>query len=160
MPRRALVLAILAALAAAAAGGAGAETRCRAATLAEARAMAERAAAALLDKGPIDAFRRFADPEGGFIDRDLYVFVLDLEGRMWFNAVFPYRPGADLSAARDRQGRYFVREMIETAERRGAGWVEYEWISPCSGEMEPKSAYVVRVGPLLVAVGAYGALRL
>jgi len=50
--------------------------------------------------------------------------------------------------------------MIEIATTTGEGWVEYEWLSPCSGEMEPKSTYVVRVGPLIVGVGAYGVVGL
>jgi len=65
------------------------QKRCNAATLAEAKAMALNAAKTLLDQGPKAAFRTFSDPNGGFIDRDLYVFIIDLQGRIWFNAVYP-----------------------------------------------------------------------
>jgi cytochrome c len=137
-----------------------AEPRCEAASLTEAKAMAVQAATLLVKEGPEIAFRRFSDPQDNFIDRDLYVFVLDMAGRIWFNAAFPTPPGRNILGSRDPNGRYFVQDMIAVANSDGEGWVEYEWLSPCTGEMTPKSAYVVRVGPLLVAVGAYGVLSL
>lgn len=137
-----------------------AQTRCQAASTTEAKAMAIRAADLLRASGPRVAFTEFSDPDGGYIDRDLYVFVIDLTGRIWFNAVFPTPPGRNIIGSRDSQGRFFVREMIAVAESKGQGWVEYEWFSPCTGKMAPKSAYVVRVGPLMVAVGAYGVVSL
>ena len=109
---------------------------------------------------PRVAFTAFGKPDGGFIERDLYVFVIDLTGRIWFNAVFPTPPGRNILGSRDSKGRYFVQEMIAVAQADGEGWVEYEWFSPCTGKMAAKSAYVVRVGPLLVAVGAYGVVSL
>lgn len=139
---------------------ASAQARCQAASLEEAKALAVKAAKALVDLGPEKAFRRFSDPEDEFIDRDLYVFAIDLGGRIWFNAVFPTAPGSNILGSRDSNGRYFIQDMIRTARTKGEGWVEYEWLSPCTGEMSPKAAYVVRVGPVLVAVGAYGVVSL
>lgn len=133
---------------------------CHAAGLAKAKALAVKAAKVLQEAGPEKAFRRFSDRDDEFIDRDLYVFILDLNGRIWFNAVFPIAPGSNILGSRDSSGRYFVQDMVRTARTKGEGWVEYEWLSPCTGEMSPKSAYVVRVGPLLVAVGAYGVVSL
>ena len=137
-----------------------AQTRCQAATMGEAKAMAMKAAELLRTAGPRVAFTAFGKPDGGFIERDLYVFVIDLTGRIWFNAVFPTPPGRNILGSRDSKGRYFVQEMIAVAQADGEGWVEYEWFSPCTGKMAAKSAYVVRVGPLLVAVGAYGVVSL
>lgn len=137
-----------------------ARAACSGTTLEDARLMALDAAAILEKEGPYGAFPRFADPSGPFIDRDLYVFVIDTLGRMWFNALFRIRPGQSIIGSRDRQGRFYVREMIRIAERHGEGWVEYDWINPCNGRMEPKSTYVVQVGPLIVGVGVYGVISL
>ena len=133
---------------------------CKRAGLDEARTLALRAAALLAERGPVVSFDHFVDPDGEFIDRDLYVFVLDYTGRIWFNARFAIRPGQNILDAQDRHGRFYVREMIRIAREAGEGWVEYEWINPCTGAIEPKSAYVVNVGPLIVAVGAYGRISL
>ena len=138
--------------------GAGAGPVCDAATAAEARALAERAAALLEDAGPREAFTAFMTPEGGFIDRDLYVFVIDFEGVLWANGAFPNAVGSQAIDAHTADGRYYIREMIALAAGRGAGWIEYQWYSPCTGELEPKVSYVIRVGRFIIGVGAYGTL--
>ncbi len=129
---------------------------CEFASLGEAKAMAERAAARLERRGPEETLPRFMDPAGGFIDRDLYVFVIDLNGVLWASGGFPETVGSNALGARDSRGRLFVQEMMRIAVEAGRGWVEYEWFNPCTGKVNPKSSYVIRVGPFVVGVGAYG----
>lgn len=131
---------------------------CEFATLAEAEALARRAAALLERLGPGPAFAAFMDRDREFIDRDLYVFVLDLDGTMWASGAFPQSIGSNALGARDSRGRYYIRRMIRLAMERGEGWVEYEWFNPCSGEIAPKASFIVRVGPFIVGVGAYGTI--
>ncbi len=140
------------------AGAAQATGKCRSATPAEAEIMAQHAAAYLERAGPEKAFRAFMDPKGRFMDRDLYVFVLDLDGTLWVNGAFPQAIGGNAAGARDRRGRFYIQEMLNIAKTRGKGWVEYDWINPCSGELEPKASYIIRVGPFVVGVGAYGSV--
>jgi cytochrome c len=136
--------------------GARAETLCEFATLDEAKAMAEHAATLLESAGPREALVQFMDPAGGFIDRDLYVFVFDLQGVLWASGGFPETVGSNALAAQDSRGRFFVQEALRIAVQEGRGWIEYEWFNPCTGKMNPKSSYVIRVGPFVVGVGAYG----
>lgn len=129
---------------------------CEFATLEEAKAMAERAATHLERAGPQAALTQFMDPAGGFIDRDLYVFVFDFDGVLWASGGFPETVGSNALGAQDSRGRLFVQEMMRVALEEGRGWIEYEWLNPCTGKMNPKSSYVIRVGPFVVGVGAYG----
>lgn len=141
------------------AGGAAAELRpCPPATPDEARRMAERAASLLERVGPERAFRAFMDPAGPFIERDLYVFVFDKSGILHASGAFPQMVGSDASGAQDTSGRFFIREMLRLAfgTKKGAGWVEYRMLSPCSGKFDGKVSYIKRVGNFLVGVGAYG----
>lgn len=124
----------------------------------EARAMAERAASHLETVGPDQAFREFMDPEGAFIDRDLYVFVIDFQGILIASGAFPNSIGAVVADARDRNGRPFIQEMLELARIQETGWVEYDMVHPCTGEMTPKISFVKRVGPVIVGVGAFGTI--
>ena len=133
-----------------------AEGACAFATPAEAKAMAERAATYLAEVGPEKAFATFMDPKGRFIDRDLYVFVLDMEGTLWVNGAFPQAIGGNSRGARDRRGRAYIEEMLRLAGTTGEGWVEYDFFNPCTRELAPKASYVKRVGPFNVGVGAYG----
>ena len=118
--------------------------------------MTERAAVLFEQSEPVEALRAFMDPAGSFIDRDLYVFVIDLNGIVWANGAFPWTVGTTAHQARDTTGRYFVREMIRLANERGEGWVEYDLINPCTGKLTPKTSFIKRVGPFIVGVGAYG----
>lgn len=124
----------------------------------EARAMTERAATLLEAEGPDRAFRAFMDPNGDFIDRDLYVFVIDFHGILIASGGFPNSIGAVVADARDRNGRPFIREMLHIAREQDQGWVEYDMIHPCTGEMTPKISFIKRVGPVIIGVGAFGTI--
>ncbi len=128
---------------------------CDLAGLEEAKALALKAADLLEKEGPQNALVKFMEP-GPFIDRDLYVFVLDMEGTVWASGAFPQGIGSNAWEARDSGGNFFVQEMIHIATVEGEGWVEYDFFNPCTGERSPKASYVKRVGPLIVGVGAYG----
>ena len=150
------VLVTLALLFAAPAAGAA----CHTATLDDAKQMMERAAHLLEQAGPRTAFVLFMEPDGGFIDGDLYVFVIDMDGVLWANGAFPRAIGSQAMDAQDSSGRYYIREMIDVARRDGSGSVEYEWYDPCSGEMAPKVSFFRRVGKYIVGAGAYGSMAL
>ena len=138
--------------------GAAADEKCLSASPAEAKTMALKAAAHLEKLGPRQAFGDFMDPDGRFFDRDLYVFVVDLDGNMWVNGAFPQAVGTNARAAEDAKGRRYIEQMLRAALARGEGWVEYQWINPCTGEYTDKATYFTRVGPFIVAVGAYGSV--
>mgnify|MGYP002477801992 FL=1 len=79
-----------------------------------------------------------------------YIYALDSKG----NAVIhPFREGENLLDERDRDGRYFIREMLKNR----SGWIRYPWMN--EGDSEPRMK-IVRYEffePLgwVVAVGSY-----
>ncbi len=95
--------------------------------------------------------------EAPWVERDLYVFVLDFRGNIWVNGAFPQAIGTNAMGAIDPEGRLYIVEMLTLAAKAGEGWVEYRWISPCDGAERPKHTFFRRVGPFVVAVGAYRA---
>jgi len=121
----------------------------------EALALAERAAAFLRERG-IDAARQaLTDPAGGFIDRDLYVTVLDLDGNMLIHGANPRLVGRNLMDLKDLDNRYFIREAIELGKAQPEGWVEYRWTDPLTKKISNKKMHVRRVGDYLLNVGIY-----
>ncbi|MGY8996389.1 MAG: cache domain-containing protein [Alphaproteobacteria bacterium] len=120
----------------------------------EAQAMVERAVA-LYDAEGLLAFREYSQasaPE--FQDRDLYVFVIDRAGTMAAHALFPEAVGQNALNARDPQGKYYVREMLERASETGV-WIDYVFNDPILGFPSPKSAWVVFHDGFLFACGIY-----
>lgn len=128
------------------------------ATPVEAQRMAEAAAVHLERVGLERAFHDFMNTGSRFFDRDLYVFVLDLSGRLLANGRFPELIGSSALGSRDASGRSFVLDAIAVARGPGRGWIEYQWYNPCTGDYGYKSTYIIRVGNLMVGVGAYGSI--
>ena len=114
-----------------------------------AKRLAEQAAAVLRATTPQAAFKRYRDPAGPFVRGDLYVFVVDLNGVVVENVRFPEVVG---------RGAFRVRGELNRIVTRGRGWIRYRWYNPCSRRVEQKMSYLVRVGALIVGVGAYGSL--
>lgn len=136
-----------------------AERRCgRNATLIEAQALAEKAAQRLKEVGVSRAFGEFFDPKGGFQSHDLYVFVFRRDGLMLLNAGFPELIGSNVLAAGTSDSRSFGAEALRLTKNGGAGWITYNWYNPCTGNVMPKSSYVIGQGDLIIGVGAYGAI--
>ncbi len=123
------------------------------ASLDDAKAMASKAAAFLKDNGPDKAFPAFqAKDNADWHDRDLYVFVQDNKGMMMSHGTNAALIGKSMLALKDVDGKPF---NVEIQAIKDTGWIEYKWQNPQTKAVEPKKAYVVRVGDYLVGVGAY-----
>ncbi|HTZ78878.1 MAG TPA: cache domain-containing protein [Stellaceae bacterium] len=121
----------------------------------EAKAMVEKAAKLLTAEGKDKAFPTFDDPSGGFVDRDLYVFVLDEQGTTVAHGANKALIGKSLLNVKDANGKAFIKEIIDLANSKGEGWVDYEWPNPTTKKIEAKSSFVKKVGDYIVGVGVY-----
>lgn len=102
------------------------------------------------------AFDRFNNLNGGFVQDDLYVFVIGLDDElMHANGGTPRLIGRKVGDLTDANGKHFVQEMLTIARRKGEGEVDYAWRNPLNQRVEKKHAYIVRVGSYLVGSGAY-----
>lgn len=106
--------------------------------------------------GGESAFTRFNDLNGGFIQDDLYVFVIGIEdGVVHAHGAQPRQVGRKAADIADPTGKRFLLEMIDVATRQGEGEVSYTFRNPLTLKNEAKRSYVVRVGKYLVGAGAY-----
>ena len=126
-------------------------------TEAEAQAMSEKALAEV-DKNGEAAFETFAKADGGFQDKDLYVFCMDLEGKMLSHPKKPDLIGKNLLDF-DKYGDKLFANMVETAKSaEGKGWVEYKWPYTVTEELKAKKSYVIKNSKdFFCGVGAYAA---
>ena len=103
-----------------------------------------------------DAFERFNNLDGGFIQDDLYVFVVGLDDETVYAHGGSQRlVGRKAGEFVDASGKPFIRDMIALAKNKGEGDIFYSWRNPISLKVENKHAYVVRVGKYLIGAGAY-----
>ncbi|MBK1699458.1 cache domain-containing protein [Thiococcus pfennigii] len=121
----------------------------------EAKAMSEKARAAVNEMGSEQAFATFADPDGGFQEKDLYVFCMDMDGVMLSHAVKPELVGKNLLEF-NKYGDLLFQDMIALAKASGEGWVDYSWPYPGTDEIKPKTSYIATNDEgFFCGVGAY-----
>lgn len=117
----------------------------------EARAMLDRAVAAMKqDKDA--AIARFNRADGGFRDRDLYVFCATPDGN---TTAHPTHVGTNLRELKDKRGKAFGAEMFKVAEEGKVKKVTYMWPKPGSDAPVAKVTYVTRVAGQVCGVGYY-----
>jgi cytochrome c len=138
-------------------GAAPADAQGTKGTAAEATAMVERAIAHIKKVGRLKAFADFGDPKGGFTDRDLYVVVYDLQGKVLAHGANPKMIGKDMIDLRDSDGKYFVKERVEMMSKGpdAKGWQDYKFMNPMSRQIEPKSMFLQRFEDVMVGCGIY-----
>lgn len=124
------------------------------ATKDEAKAMAKKAADLFKEKGK-DAFVIFNNKQGPFVDRDLYVAVLDASGNVLAHGANEKLVGKSLAQLKDADGKPFVQDIMAHVAGNKAGWVDYRWVNPVSKEIEAKSSYIEVQGAHGFMVGAY-----
>lgn len=127
----------------------------QAASKEEAVAMVKKAVRYIRQNGKDAALAEFSRPQGQFVDRELYIAALDLNGVMLAHGANPKLIGKMLLDIKDVNGKAFVREQIELARTKGGGWVEFEWVNPVSQKMERRSTYLERVDDYFVLSGVY-----
>ena len=122
--------------------------RLRQGTADEARALVERALSRLAEVGWERAVEDFHRPDGPFIDRDLYLFAFDAEGRYIACGDQPARVGQVLTEVRGVSttvAEQMLRDGRAAAEA-GGGWVEYAFVSSDGRTPMIKSAWVASLG--------------
>jgi cytochrome c len=120
----------------------------------QAKALVEKAAVRMKEVGVEKAFAAFNDPDGGFLDRDLFVFAYSPDGKIICTPRLPTLLGRDATALKDVDGKEFGKEIIAVAAG-GGGWIEYRMTNPVTKKVEPKKTYAVKVGDYVLGVGAY-----
>jgi hypothetical protein len=121
-------------------------------TAAEAKAMLEKAVAAVkADKAK--ALDTFAKGEGGFKDRDLYPFCFNLSDGI---ATAGPVKGRDVRTLKDPTGKGFGVDVYKGAEAEGKiNEVSYNFPRPGETEAAAKVSFVTKVGDQGCGVGYY-----
>ncbi len=121
----------------------------------EAKVMSEKAQGTVNSMGREKAFVAFANPEGGFQSKDLYVFCMSNEGMMLSHAKKPHLVGKNLKEF-NKYGDTLFQDMIAVSTGAGEGWVNYKWPYPGSEEVKEKTSYIMKNGEgFFCGVGAY-----
>jgi cytochrome c len=122
------------------------------ATKEEAIALVKRAVVVISERGPQKAY---AEITRRFHDRDLYITVINLDGKVLAHGQSGNLVGRNLINAKDPDGKLFIRERVELAREQSAFWHNYKWLNPATNEIEPQEAYCERLNNTVVCGGVY-----
>jgi hypothetical protein len=129
-------------------------------TAAEAKVMLEKAVSAVkADKAK--ALDMFNKGEGGFLDRDLYVFCSNIsDGRLVADGNTNARQliGTDDRTLKDSTGKAFGQELFAAGQKPEGQISEVGYLFPKPGPDKtpvPKVSFVTRVGDIYCGVGYY-----
>ncbi len=121
----------------------------------EAVAMVKKAASFLKENGKEKAFAEFNNAQGQFKDRDLYVFAIDMNGKMLAHGANGKLIDKNLIDLKDADGKHFVKTYIDIASSKGKGWTDYKWANPVTKAIDAKSLYFEKAGDLVIGCGIY-----
>lgn len=121
----------------------------------EAVALAHKAIAFYKANGKDKAFAEVSNKTGQFVDRDMYVYILDTKGIMMAHGANEKLIGKDLTNLKDADGKLFAQELIGLAKAKKSGWVDYKWPHPVTKQIESKTTYLEPHDGYGFAVGVY-----
>ena len=125
------------------------------ATPEQARALRNKAVEALV-KDETGTLKAINSLQGGFLQDDLYVFVVDLNTRRYVAHGTNLRLiNTDFAKVKDPDGKPVGEPILQLMKEQDQGEYQYRWKNPVTGKVEDKHAYLRKSGHFLVAVGYY-----
>jgi len=134
---------------------AGAAFAAEPATKAEAVAMVNKAITFVKAEGPEKAYPVISTKGGPFTDRDLYIVVYGLDGKVLAHGANQKLVGKDMIDVQDVDGKYFVKERAELGRKQASFWQDYKFVNPVTKKVEPKEMYCERESETVVCGGVY-----
>lgn len=131
------------------------------ATRAEIIEKCKEAAEMALAEGKEAAIAEIGNPEGRFVWKNTYVFLMDFDGNMLAHPMIPQltEKGSLFHVAdkNPKKPKMIFVEFVEIAKNNGEGWIWYQWPKPNSRDAVDKFTYIRRVGftDMLVGAGIY-----
>lgn len=125
------------------------------ATPEQARGLRDKAVKALVkdEAGTLKAINAL---QGGFLQDDLYVFVVDLNtGRYVAHGTNLRLVNTDFRKIKDPDGRPVGEPILKLMAEQDQGEYKYRWKNPVTDKVENKHAYLRKTGHFMVAVGYY-----
>ena len=121
----------------------------------EAVAMVKKAVASIKADGSDKTYAEISKKGGAFSDRDLYVVVYQLAGKVLAHGANEKFIGKDMSDAQDVDGKLYVKERIDMAQKQASFWQDYKFVNPVTKKVEPKEMYCERLDQTAVCGGVY-----
>ena len=123
-------------------------------TAAEAKALLDKAVAEL-KANEAAALAKFNKADGGFRDRDLYLFCYDMKTAKFTAHVNQALLGTDVKALKEKDGSPLGEKVFNATKAGTVSTVSYNFPKPGTTDPVAKESYVTQVGNQGCGVGYY-----
>lgn len=121
----------------------------------EAEAMVKKGVSFIKANGKDKGYAEITSKQSQFKDRDLYLVVYGLDGKVWAHGANEKMVGRVLIELKDVDGKEFVKERVELGKAKANFWQDYKFTNPETKKVEPKSMYCERLEDTVVCGGIY-----
>jgi len=124
----------------------------------QAKAFVEKAAAFYKSEGKEKALAAFSDPQGQWVEGDLYLVVedaMDPKLTMLAHGVNKTLIGKPQIDVKDAESKPFNQEMFDGLKTSNGVWISYKWSNPTTKKLASKKTYYLKVGDVIIAAGVY-----
>jgi cytochrome c len=118
-------------------------------------AVVKKAVAFYKANGRDKALAEFNNKDGQFAKGEDYVDVHDLSGVCLAHPISPAKVGLNRLDSADSAGKFYIKEIVETAKTKPSGWIDYVMKNPTTGKLENKTAYWEVADGLIFKAGTY-----
>jgi cytochrome c len=121
----------------------------------DAKALAQKVVRYILENGRDKGIAEIMNPAGRFKTMVFNVSVNDFDGMCRANTLFPGLVGQNHYTLKDSNGKPFIKDAIDLARAKGAGWVSQSFTNPNTKKIGRTESYVMRVGnmDMMVMIG-------
>lgn len=120
----------------------------------EAKKMVEEAIKHVAAVGQEKAFADFSSADAKWHNKDVYLFCYKFDGTNTCHGANKALIGKNLIDLKTADGQPLIRNLIDIAQNKGTGWIDYKWTHPVSKKIEDKSSWVARVPKTEQLIGA------
>lgn len=121
----------------------------------EATAMVKKAVVYLKANGRDKTLAEVSNNKGQFVDRDLYISVYDMNGKVLAHGANAKLIDKDVSALKDADGKEFIQDILGQAKAGGKGKSDYKWPNPSTKEIQAKTVYFEKADDMIFSSGYY-----
>ena len=121
----------------------------------EAEAMVKKGVSFIKTSGKDKGYTEITSKQSQFTDRDLYLVVYGLDGKVLAHGANEKMVGRVLIDLKDVDGKEFVKERVELGKAKVNFWQDYKFTNPLTKKVEPKTMYCERLEDTVVCGGVY-----
>lgn len=121
----------------------------------EAEAMVKKGVSFIKTSGKDKGYTEITSKQSQFTDRDLYLVVYGLDGKVLAHGANEKMVGRVLIDLKDVDGKEFVKERVELGKAKANFWQDYKFTNPLTKKVEPKTMYCERLEDTVVCGGVY-----